>query len=131
MRLYTKIALTLAVTGIVCTLASVLAVAAIVVPQYLAMDRNAALTNAGRVYEFLQSEMDTAASYTRDWGHWDDTFEFAKKRNRSFIEKNLKQEDLETIKVDEFLIADKTGVVIYEHKANPASDALPVPFTGL
>jgi signal transduction histidine kinase len=131
MRLYTKIALTLAVTGIVCTLASVLAVAAIVVPQYLAMDRSAALTNASRVYEFLQSEMDTAASYARDWGHWDDTFEFAKKYNRSFIEKNLKQEDLETIKVDEFVIADTNGRVRFEHKANRAADAPPVPFTGV
>jgi two-component system, NtrC family, sensor kinase len=130
MRLYTKIALTLAVTGIVCTLASVLAVAAIVVPQYLEMDRSAALTNAGRVYEFLQSEMDTAASYARDWGHWDDTFEFAKKQNKAFIEKNLKQEDLETIKVDEFVIAGANGVVAFEHKANPAADAPPVPFTG-
>src|SRR5262245_11966048 len=101
MRLYTKIALTLAATGIGCTLASVRARAASVVPQYLEMDRNAALTNAGRVYESLRTEMDTAASYAGDWAHWDDTFEFAKTGRRSFIDKNLKQDDLATIKVDE------------------------------
>lgn len=131
MRLYTKIALTLAVTGLVCTLASVVAVAFIVVPQYLAMDRGTALANAGRVYEFLQSEMDKSVSSVGDWGHWDDTFAFAKTLTRDYIASNLKQEDLETILVDEYVLADYDGAIRFEHAANQAKDAPRVPFAGL
>ena len=131
MRLYTKIALTLGVTGLICTLASVVAVAFIVVPQYLKMDREAALANGARAYEFLQSETDKSMSSVGDWGHWDDTFAFAKTLDKEYIASNLKQEDLETILVDEYVLADYDGTIRFEHAANQSEDAPRVPFAGL
>lgn len=131
MRLFTKIAATLAASALAGAAASTLAVAFVFVPQYREMDRAAALTNAGRVYELLQAELDTASSYAGDWAHWDETFAFANKPDKDFIARNLKQEDLETIRVDEFVIAGYDRKIKFELRADRAKDAPAVPFHGL
>jgi signal transduction histidine kinase len=131
MRLFTKIAVTLAATILAGTTASALAVAFVFIPQYFEMDRAAALTNAGRVYEFLQAELDTAATYAGDWGHWDETFAFARKFDKDFVARNLKQEDLETIRVDEFVIAGFDRRIKFELRADRAKDAPAVPFANV
>ena len=131
MRLFSKIAVTMAATVIAGTIASATAVAYVFVPQYLEMDRTAALNNAERVYDFLQHELATASSYAGDWGHWDETFEFAKNLDKGFIERNLKQDDLQTIHVDEFVIARRDRTVAFELRADRTPDAAPVPFAGL
>lgn len=131
MRLYSKISLTIAVTVLVATGAGAAAVGLAFVPQYRALDRDAATTNAGRVYETLQSELATASTYTADWGHWDEAFEFAKTLDPAFIANNLKQEDLQTIQVDEFAIADFDRTLKFELRADRTGQAGPVPLKGL
>jgi two-component system NtrC family sensor kinase len=131
MRLFSKIALTMAATVLLATLGSAAAVALIFIPQYKNMDRDTASANAARVYEFLENELQTAASYVGDWGHWDETFAFANKTSdRSFIGRNLKQEDLKTIRVDEFVIAGFDRGILFEHKADQSATASAVPFEG-
>ncbi|MDZ4868893.1 MAG: CHASE4 domain-containing protein [Alphaproteobacteria bacterium] len=131
MRLFSKIAITMAATVLLATLGSAGAIALIFIPQYKDMDRNAASSNAARVYEFLQNELQTAASYAVDWGHWDETFEFAKKTtDRAFVQRNLKPDDLKTIRVDEIVIAGFDRSIRFEHKADQSPTAGAVPFSG-
>lgn len=131
MRLFSKIAITMAATLLLATLGGAGAIALIFIPQYKDMDRNTASSNAARVYEFLQNELQTAASYAVDWGHWDETFEFAKKTtDRAFVQRNLKADDLKTIRVDEIVIAGFDGGIRFEHKADQSPTAVAVPFSG-
>lgn len=131
MRLFHKIGVTLFAAGLAGTVASAIAVNFVFVPKFLEMDRAAAAANASLVFEALQSERETAATFARDWGHWDETFEFSNNLNKSFVQRNLKQADLETILVDEFVVARLDGTIAFSHATDRSKGAAPVPFAGL
>lgn len=126
MKLFQKIARTLAITLGASALAATTGVALILLPQYEAIDRNAAVSTALRARAALQREaaaLETAAS---DWANWDDTFRYATELNQDYVENNLSPEALETIAVDELFIANLDGTVIRTHHgADEASKSHP------
>ncbi|MDZ4739822.1 MAG: CHASE4 domain-containing protein [Alphaproteobacteria bacterium] len=131
MRLFHKIGSTLFAASLAGTVASAIAVNSVFVPQFLEMDRAAAAANASLVFEALQNDRETAATFVHDWGHWDETFEFSNNLNKGYIQRNLKQVDLETILVDEFVVARLDGKIAYSLRTDRSKDAAPVPFAGL
>jgi signal transduction histidine kinase len=117
MKLFEKIAMTLAITLGASAIAAITGVALILVPQYEAMDRNTAVSTALRARAALQREATALATSVSDWANWDDTFTYATRLNPDYVENNLSPNALETIHVDELIIADLKGEVVRSHKA--------------
>lgn len=117
MKLFEKIARTLAITLGASAIAAIAGVAYILVPQYEAMDRNAAVSTAMRASAALQREATALAASVGDWANWDDTYTYATRLNPDYVENNLSSEALETIHVDELIISDLNGEVVRSHKA--------------
>jgi len=117
MKLFEKIARTLAITLGASAIAAIASVAYILVPQYETMDRNNAVSTALRVRAALQREATALSSSVGDWANWDDTYKYATNFNQDYVENNLSSDALETIHVDELIIADIKGEVVRSHKA--------------
>jgi signal transduction histidine kinase len=125
MKLFEKIARTLAVTLGVSAVAAIAGVAYILVPQYEAMDRNTAVSTALRARAALHREAEALSSSVGDWANWDDTFTYATTLNPDYVESNLSSDALTTIHVDELILADLQGTVIRSHKAKADTTQAP------
>lgn len=117
MKLFEKIARTLAVTLGLSAVTAIAGVAYILVPQYEAMDRNNAVSTALRARAALHREADALSSSVGDWANWDDTYTYTTNFNPDYVENNLSSDSLTTIHVDELIIADLQGTVLRSHKA--------------
>ncbi len=126
MKLFQKIARTLAITLGALAIAATTGVSLILLPQYEAIDRNAAVSTAMRARAALQREALALETAVSDWANWDDTYRYATELNRDYVENNLSPEALETIAVDELFIANLDGTVVRTHHgAEDASDSHP------
>jgi diguanylate cyclase (GGDEF)-like protein/PAS domain S-box-containing protein len=61
----------------------------------------------------LSNEKDNIKSTLMDWAYWDDTYEFIESSNKKYIESNLADSSLETLKLKMMVFLDDQGDIVY------------------
>jgi len=62
----------------------------------------------------IEKQNDYLESVTRDWAKWDESYNFVKGTEPDYIEENLYEEALETLKLDFIIFFDSNGKYIYD-----------------
>lgn len=74
-------------------------------------------------YQMIKNEFkslsDNLKIISKDWGNWDDTYEFVKTKNQKYIESNLNIESIATLGINYLYITDSEGNIIHSTGYNP------------
>ena len=124
MRLKWKLSIGFFALIIFAMIVNVVVVASIFLPDFRRLDERTARENGARAHEFLQTDIDSLRSATRDWAQRDDTYRFASDLDKDYQARNLKPEDLKTLGVDGYTITDNDGNVIFRKSSDPALASL-------
>ena len=73
------------------------------------LEAQAAHEDVARTLHVLDSSLGAMGTVLKDWGEWDDTYEFALDHNEAYIEENLGTDFAETFDVDVLAIFDVKG----------------------
>ena len=119
MRLKWKLGIGFSAVIVVAMIVNVIVVSSIFLPEFQRLDERAAERNGARAHEFLQTEINSLKSVTRDWAQWDDTYKFASDLNKDYLSNNLKPEDFETLDVDAYVLLDENGTVRLRQTKSP------------
>jgi len=71
------------------------------------------------VHKLLEAEIERLAQLNRDWGAWDETYEFIQDRNSKYIKRNLIPENFTTMDLELIIYFDLNGNVVYAGKYDP------------
>lgn len=81
----------------------------VLLPSFVALEREGATRNLERVLEALEREVELLAPSARDWGTWSDTYQFVADRNAEYLEANLNVKALEGLNVSLLAFYDQAG----------------------
>ncbi|MCX6344340.1 MAG: EAL domain-containing protein [Armatimonadetes bacterium] len=70
-------------------------------------------TEVGRAASAIEGQELGLQSTTRDYSQWDDTYQYVKGRDSSFVKKNLDLSYISTLDVDAVIISDSNGKVMF------------------
>ena len=88
MSLRTKVMLTLGTILALYLLMTFVILQHTVAPTFSQLEDRSALDNLQRVQYLLASDLEHIQRLTRDWGYWDDTYEFVSGRNPDYPSEN-------------------------------------------
>ncbi len=82
--------------------------------------------------EWVQNTVETQYDYldhiSRDWGYWDDTYEFVQTLNPEYIDSNLGNESLVDLEVNLFFFVNASGDIVYSKYVDlNTGEAVPLP----
>jgi diguanylate cyclase (GGDEF)-like protein/PAS domain S-box-containing protein len=112
--LRTKI-LTILAVGMFSLFALLFFVARTVMLQgYSKLESDKTLVQVNSAVSMLNEQSRQIKSIVGDYAHWDDTYEYAAKPSRRYIEANYTEESLTNIKVNAVVVVDNDGKAIYK-----------------
>ena len=85
----------------------------IILPSFLALEREEAITDISRSVKTLQREIDELDGFVWDWAAWDDTYEFIQTRSEAYIKSNLVLETFSDDDLNLIYFVDTSGKVIW------------------
>lgn len=118
MRLRWKIGLGIFAVTVLVTIVNLFVISSMFMPSFRELDEQAAKENGARAWEYFDAETAGLRAVTRDWAHWDETYDFANGLNQDYRDSNLNPEDFETLDIDAFVVADNSGEVVFTKSAN-------------
>ncbi len=74
--------------------------------RFQKLEQNEVRLEIERIRDLVQNEVDSFHPIIKDWGEWDDMYEFVTKPNQEFIETNLYPEVLDQVALDSFRVYD-------------------------
>lgn len=98
-----------------------LAVRSIVLSGFSGIEAEAAASNVERAAEALSARAGALSPIARDWGNWDDTYQFVGGRNPGYIAANLTPESISNLGVTHVLYYDRARRLFYAEAIDPAS----------
>lgn len=116
MRLYSKIGLGVLAVMLAASAIGGAIIALFLQATYSEMDETAIKARSMRLFGFVQAEMQALGSTTRDWGHWDDTYDFAETLDAAYVVSNLKAADFQNLRIDSFTLIDAEGIVRFHSR---------------
>lgn len=72
----------------------------------------------------IQEQVDQLHSQTRDYAHWEDTYQFAISPNQSYIDTNISDEAFANLKINGFVVVDPKGKTIFRKGVDFATGKL-------
>jgi len=118
LRVKSKVKL-IVIICIVMTVTITTSIIRIVMIDYIQKQEN---LKAGEDYKrtdtILQKEEASLESLILDWSEWDDTYQFIQDRNEKYIDSNLQDSTLETLKLNFMLFVDNQGNIIFQKVLN-------------
>jgi sensor domain CHASE-containing protein len=81
----------------------------LVYPSFLALEQEQARRNADRVIEIVNREFALLAPTCKDWGYWDETYQFAKDLNGEYQQTNLDAASQLSLKMNLLAFYDPEG----------------------
>jgi two-component system NtrC family sensor kinase len=111
MRIVTKINLALAAVVGVSALLNFAALQFTVTPSFGRLENDTAERNHSRAIEAIEAQKSALASSAKDWGFWDDTYQFMHGERADYIEKNVDADSLGALGVNYMLLVRPTGEV--------------------
>lgn len=106
MRLNTKIALILVVPMVVLTGVFGWAIHTQVLGRFAALEQAQLEQNHSRLIEAIDAELNALETLTRDWGIYDETFEFMRGNNAGYLEANFTEATFDNLQLDGILLFD-------------------------
>jgi diguanylate cyclase (GGDEF)-like protein/PAS domain S-box-containing protein len=91
------------------------------------LEQRDALTDIDQVRHAFEADLHQLAVSTRDYGEWDDAFEFVQGRRPGFVEANLGPVVLDGMQVDVVLFTDRDGHEVYSLARTPAHPTIVSP----
>ena len=85
----------------------------IILQKFVQIEEDIMNTNMERVRNAIDTEKNDLANFTRDWAHWDDTYQFIEDSNEEYKEANLTLETQALNRMDIILYLDKYGGILY------------------
>jgi signal transduction histidine kinase len=85
----------------------------LVFPSFVSLEEDAAEQNLNRVTDALNGEFRALAATAADWGHWDDTYEYAGGQNGSYEEDNLYFDSLSAINLSFMYLFNSAGEILW------------------
>jgi signal transduction histidine kinase len=85
----------------------------LIFPSFVALEESAARENLRRVEDAFKGEFRSLGATAADWGHWDDTYEFAGGEKESYVEDNLYFDSLSAMNLNFMYIFNASGQVLW------------------
>lgn len=86
--------------------------------------------NVERVLSALSDELSSLDATTADWAAWDDTYAFIEDGNEEYVESNLVDETLTTLRLHLMLFTNSSGQTIFAKAVDSnGEEEMPVPQT--
>ncbi len=99
----------------------------IVLPKFIALEREDAKKNMIRCIETLRREIDHLDSYAWDWAAWDSTYEFIETQSEEYIKANLVLETFTDDDLNLLYLIDTSGNVIWGETRNQQAEITHLP----
>lgn len=93
-------------------------------PRFMALENQAIVNNAVRAVTAISSIQKTLMAVCKDWGIWDDSYEFMGDSNYAFIDTNLQRDMLRDLRIDMLAFYDPDGRVVWNGMVAENSDNL-------
>jgi len=96
--------------------------------SYARLESNNGQNNLNRIANAIETEISTIDSPASDWSHWDDLYHFAEGTNPAFINDNLKDQDIASLKIDFAIVLKPNGDLIFAKAVdNQTGSSIPLP----
>ena len=105
------------------------AASTVLLKGFSALEEQFAAQNVERVLDALTNEMDLLDGTVTDWGHWDDTYNFALDRNLEYLASNFSEEGntLFQLRVNLIVILDAQNQVLFAQRGDlDAEEVIPI-----
>ena len=93
----------------------------VLLPSFVALERENATRNVERVIQALRRDAELLIPSARDWGNWDDTYQFIVDRNEDYIQANLNAKAMDSLGVNLLAFYETAGSRVwglaYDHEA--------------
>jgi len=89
-------------------------------------ERAEVTSSLARATAALKSRVESLESVAGDWAPWDDTYLFVKDHDQAYIDDNLADSALQTLRVDFMVFTDSDGRIVYSKALDPRT-AKPAP----
>jgi diguanylate cyclase (GGDEF)-like protein len=100
----------------------------IVLDGFSDIEQREARESVNSVQNALDGEILRLQSTTGDWAQWDDTYFFAQDGNQEYIDENLNDDTLSTLRINLLMLVDTSGNPIYTKMVDLESgEATPLP----
>ncbi len=113
MTLRTKVIALLLCVYTVATVVALIVQQRIILPQFHRLERADALADLDRCMKAIQSEQEHLGVLARDWGGWDDTYNYVQGKNPAFEASNFTQNFPESIRLNLALFYDDQGKLVW------------------
>ncbi len=90
----------------------------LVLERYQDMETELITTNADRLTQALQGQLDGMARSVRDYAYWDELYDFAQTGDRSMVENDLIDSMMPNLNVNYVVLVDRDGQVLYANGMN-------------
>ena len=85
----------------------------ILMGSFLELEEQNTQKNVGRAQNALSDDISSLVTMTRDWGTWDDTYNFIENANTEYIEANPTDETIKGLRVNVMLFINSSGQIIF------------------
>ena len=100
----------------------------IVLDGFSDIEQREARTRVASVEKAIAGETSRLESTTGDWAFWDDTYAFVQDQNQEYIDANLTDDTLTTLRINLLMMVDTSGAVIYSKSVDlETGDAVVMP----
>jgi len=97
------------------------------VKKFKQLQYQTAEKNLSRIHDAIVTEIQALGNQTKDWGSWDDTYQYVTDKNDQFSRVNLTGNLYETVNIDFLAILDKNGDPVYSTFRDAAGKEYPAP----
>jgi len=97
----------------------------VVLPKFVALERREAVLDLDRVTRALDRDLDQLARSTKNYGEWDDAFQYLQTRSPEFVKSNLAPEAFATLHLNLVHYYDLAGRLVWG-ETRSASDGAPL-----
>ncbi|MCX5994936.1 MAG: histidine kinase, partial [Chloroflexi bacterium] len=85
----------------------------ILMDSFLELEEQNTQKNVGRAQNALSDDISSLVTMTRDWGTWDDTYNFIENANTEYIEANPTDETIKGLRVNVMLFINSSGQIVF------------------
>jgi PAS domain S-box-containing protein len=85
----------------------------ILMGSFLELEEQNTQKNVGRAQNALSDDISSLVTMTRDWGTWDDTYNFIENANTEYIEANPTDETIKGLRVNVMLFINSSGQIVF------------------
>ena len=96
----------------------------LLMPSFLALERQETEEKVFQVINIISNDVTDLDGKASDWGHWDDTYQFAQGTNEEYVDLNLGDETFHSLQLNFIIIINSEGQLLYSKSVDYAGDSV-------